>query len=371
MMNNTNVMITVPRESASEYPVVIGSGILSHVLDDIQQQNGDRRICVLTDENCRKAGHLDTLVGTSETPHFVIDPPGEVSKNMNTVLSIITDMEKRKLGRDSLLIALGGGTVGDIGGFAAAVFKRGIPCVQIPTTTVSQADSAVGGKVGVDSGLSKNAYGAFKNPLRVYIDTAVLKTLDDRHYRAGLVESVKHGMIADSGYFEFFENELDRILDKDPDVLTHLAEKNCAIKGDVVARDPLEKNLRSILNFGHTIGHAVESASGYRMYHGEAVAVGILGACRISEKKGFHGPDIRRRAAEIFTRMNLNQTIPESLDVSALVDIMKRDKKSVNAQPRFVLLEDLGQPLVSEGRYVHAVETELVDDVLSGLIKDV
>ncbi len=368
-MNEKNVLISDPQSEACDYPVTIGTGILNRVVEDLQ--GGAQRLYVLTDENCRKAGHLDALVGNSGATSYVIDPPGEVSKNMKTVLSIISDMETKKYGRDSLLIALGGGTVGDIGGFAAAIFKRGIACVQIPTTTVSQADSAVGGKVGVDSDLSKNAYGAFKNPVKVYVDTAVLQTLDDRHYRAGLVESIKHGMIADSSYFEFFENELDRILDKDPDVLAHLAEKNCAIKGNVVARDPLEMNLRSILNFGHTIGHAVESASGYRMLHGEAVALGILGACRISEQYGLHGSDIRKRAASIFSRMKLTLTIPETMDISVLVDIMKRDKKAVNAQPRFVLLKSLGQTAVSDGRYVHAVEPERIEHVLSELINDV
>ena len=259
----------------------------------------------LTDANLAASGHLDSLVGDHEVRSFVIDPPGEVSKHIGTVQQVITAMEKDALGRDTVLLALGGGTVGDLGGFAAAIFKRGIPYVQIPTTTVAQADSAVGGKVGVDSELSKNAYGAFKQPSRVYADVLTLTSLADRHFRAGLVESVKHALIADADYFEFFEANLDRMLAREFGVLTEIAEKNVRIKGSVVEQDPQESGRRKILNYGHTIGHAVESASGFALLHGEAVAIGILAAGRIAEELGLLSPEVHGRVVRIWQALGM------------------------------------------------------------------
>ena len=211
--------IKIPASATSGYRIRIGTGILDSLWPRIEADFNRYNPFVVTDENLASAGHLHALLGDRSVPTFVVSPAGETSKNVDTTVAIIEAMERAYLGRDTLVVALGGGTVGDIAGFAAAVFKRGVPVLQVPTTTLAQADSAVGGKTGVDSSLSKNAFGAFWHPSAVVIDVATLKTLDERQYRAGLVESVKHALIADSEYFSFLENRLGDVLERKPDVL--------------------------------------------------------------------------------------------------------------------------------------------------------
>jgi 3-dehydroquinate synthase len=228
------LQVNIPAQDAQSYAIEIGSGTLGGLMERIERDFAGFGKFVLTDANVKAAGHLDTLLGGRDVETYVIDPPGEVSKHINTVIAIIEQMEKAFFGRDSVIIALGGGTVGDIAGFAGAIYKRGISVVQIPTTTVAQADSSVGGKTGVDSSISKNAFGAFLQPNAVFIDVETLKTLDDRQFRAGLIESVKHGLIADKQYFAFFEDNIDAILSRDSEILQEMAFRNCQIKAEVV-----------------------------------------------------------------------------------------------------------------------------------------
>ncbi|NQT52943.1 3-dehydroquinate synthase [bacterium] len=349
--SQSTAIVKVPARPGASYEVRIGRGLLPTVLAELRQEWAGSRLCVVSDGNVQQHGHLAALLGGEAVGAFVIDPSGEASKTLRTVEAIISHLERERYGRDTLLVALGGGVVGDVAGFAAAIFKRGVPCVQVPTTTVAQADSAIGGKVGVDSDLSKNAFGAFKNPVRVYLDCEVLATLDERHYRAGLVESIKHALIADAAYFAWFESHLDAVLARDAAALSHLAERNCAIKGDVVFRDPEEANLRRILNFGHTIGHAVETASGYALLHGEAVAIGIVGACIVGERLGITPPSVRERALALFQRMGLPTATPVELSDEQLLDIMSRDKKARGGEPRFALLADVGRAHCPDGQY--------------------
>ena len=209
------LQIKVPGTSETSYRIAIGSGLLPSVWSALEAGFPRHKRFIVTDSNVVAAGHLNGLLQGREVPTFVIHPAGEPSKNIGTAVAIVEAMEKAYLGRDTLVLALGGGTVGDMAGFAAAIFKRGVPVVQIPTTSLAQADSALGGKTGVDSSISKNAFGAFWHPAAVFIDIATLGTQDERQYRAGLVESVKHGLIADKDYFEFIESHLDAILDRD------------------------------------------------------------------------------------------------------------------------------------------------------------
>ena len=272
------------------------------------------------------------------------------------------------MGRDTLVVALGGGTVGDIAGFAAAIFKRGVPVVQIPTTTVAQADSSVGGKTGVDSTLSKNAFGSFWHPAAVYIDIETLKTLDDRQYRAGLVESVKHAAIADADYFNYLEKNSEALLSRDPSVLTHIAAENCRIKAAVVAEDPTEKNKRSILNYGHTLGHAVESASAFSLLHGEAVAIGMIAAGLLEKAMGLVTDDRLTRIRSLLEKLGQPTHIPANLSLDAITDLLKRDKKAVAQWPRFVLLETLGKTLCKNERWTQDVPVEALETVIKILM---
>ena len=359
--------IKIPASPGGGYPIRIGTDILSSVWSRIRTDFNRYNKFVVTDENIVKAGHLHTLLGDRNVPTFVISPAGETSKNIDTVISIIEAMEKAYLGRDTLVVALGGGTVGDIAGFAAAIFKRGVPILQIPTTTVAQADSAVGGKTGVDSSLSKNAFGAFWHPAGVYIDVATLTTLDERQFRAGLVESVKHAIIADSEYFDFLESNLEAIIERKPEVMEKVTHWNCKIKGNVVETDPDERNLRRILNYGHTIGHAVESASGFELLHGEAVAIGIIAAGLIEIEMQLAEPGRLERIRQILQKLGVPVKLPKNLADKDLTDLIKRDKKAVNKWPRFVLIRKIGEVYSHDGQYAVDVAPEVVEKVLDKL----
>lgn len=359
--------IKIPSSPAASYPIRIGTGILGSLWPRIEADLKPHNPFVVTDENLVSAGHLQKLLGGRSVPTYVIRPAGETSKNIHTAVAIIEAMEKAYLGRDTLVVALGGGTVGDIAGFAAAIFKRGVPILQIPTTTLAQADSAVGGKTGVDSSLSKNAFGAFWHPSAVYIDVATLTTLDERQYRAGLVESVKHALIADSRYFDFLESRLDAVLERQPDVLEQIALWNCKIKGSVVETDPNEKNQRRSLNYGHTIGHAVEATSGFELLHGEAVAIGIIAAGRIEIEMGLSQPGRLERIRAILEKLDVPVKLPEDLAEKDLIDLVKRDKKAINKWPRFVLIAKIGEVYRQDGQYAVEVAPDIVEKVLKEL----
>lgn len=363
----TELEIKIPTIEKRSYTIKIGVDFLDSLWKQVEDDFNQPNRFIVTDENLVSAGHLQKLTGKKDVPTFVIAPAGETSKTFNTVVSIVEAMERAYFGRDSLVVALGGGTVGDIAGFAASIFKRGVPIVHIPTTTIAQADSSIGGKTGVDSSISKNAFGAFWHPSAVYIDVATLTTLDDRQFRAGLVESVKHALIADSQYFDFIESNLNAILGRRPDVLERVAFYNCKIKGSVVEADPTEKNQRRILNYGHTIGHAVEAASGFELLHGEAVAIGIIAAGLIELEMGLSGSDRLDKIRRIFEKLNVSVKLPPNLAEDNLIELMKHDKKAVGKWPRFVLLSDIGRVHCQKGQWAVEVEQQVVKKALHNL----
>lgn len=362
-----NIKVKIPSTIPGSYDITIAAGLLASVWNSVQKVCEDRNFFIVTDSNLLAAGHLETLKGGRDIPAYIIDPPGELSKTIQTVTAIIEAMEAGALGRDSCVVALGGGTVGDIAGFAAAIFKRGVPVIHIPTTTVSQADSSVGGKTGVDSVLSKNACGAFWHPAGVFIDVETLRTLRGREFNAGLVESIKHAMIADAEYFEFLQNNIELILRRKTTVLEQVAVKNCSIKAAIVEQDPTEKNKRSVLNYGHTIGHAVESASGFKLLHGEAVAIGILAACGIQRQLGLAGQELTKEAKALFEKLLLPLRIPAEISKSKIIDILRHDKKTVNAEPMFVLLEKCGKVHSVNEKWTQPVSAAMVENTIDTL----
>jgi 3-dehydroquinate synthase len=363
----SELKVTIPAVENDSYTIHIGSGSLNTVLAEVDKLCPGKRQFIVTDKNLVKAGHLKTLLGGKDVPTYIIEPAGEVSKHINTVVAIIETMEKAFFGRDTVVVALGGGTVGDIAGFAAAIYKRGVQIVQIPTTTVAQADSSVGGKTGVDSTISKNAFGAFWQPAAVYIDVETLKTLDDRQYRAGLVESVKHALIADDDYFQFLLDNIDTILQRDREVLEKIAFSNCRIKAEIVEEDPTEKNRRRVCNYGHTIGHAVETASGFDLLHGEAVAIGIVGAGMIEQQLGLADNEQLDQIKKLLLRLGMPVAIPEKINKNGLLDIVKRDKKAIDKWPKFVLIEKIGTARCVDGQWAQGVSKEMVKTVLQKL----
>jgi 3-dehydroquinate synthase len=362
--------VKVPGTTETSYRIVIGSGLLPSVWSAVDMAFTKGKRFVITDASVAAAGHLNTLLHGQDAPTYVIHPAGEQSKTIGTVVAIVEAMEKAYLGRDTVVLALGGGTVGDIAGFAAAIFKRGVPVVQIPTTTLAQADSAIGGKTGVDSSISKNAFGAFWHPAAVFIDVATLQTLDERQYRAGLVESVKHGLIADKEYFEFIESHLDAIIERDTNTLETVARYNCAIKGRVVEKDPLEKNKRRVLNYGHTVGHAVEAASEYALLHGEAIAIGIIAAGLIEVERGLSEPGRLDRIRKVLEKLGVPVKLPPNLAEDRIIDLMRHDKKAVDQWPRFVLIDRLGRVHCENGQYAVPVNRDVVEKALELMIDD-
>lgn len=359
--------VNVPAVDSGSYTIKIGSGILPQLWDDIENQLGAVSKLVVTDSNVVAAGHLETLIGDRQVETFIIDPPGEQSKRIDVVVRMIEQMESAVMGRDSAIIAIGGGTVGDMAGFAASIFKRGIPVVHIPTTTVSQADSSIGGKTGVDSSMSKNAFGAFWHPSAVYIDTNTLLTLDQRQYTAGLLESVKHALIASCDYFEFIESNIDAILDRDSSALENLAQYNCKIKAEVVEADPTEKNQRRILNYGHTIGHAVESASDYSLLHGECVGIGMVAAGLIEIELGIGSTDRLERVINVLKKLGCPVTIPADITDDVILELIRRDKKAVGSWPRFALVEEIGKPCIKDGQWAHNAPKDIIKTALMKL----
>ncbi len=356
--------VEVPSVAAGGYDVLIGSGILTgELLDSLV---GGRRAVLVSDDNVFAAGILEPLL-TYEGQKFIISPAGEKSKHIGTIVSIVESMEAASMARDSVVIAVGGGTVGDMAGFAAAIYKRGVDVIHIPTTTVSQADSSIGGKTGVDSTKSKNAYGCFWQPAAVVIDVKTLKSLDQRQYCAGLVESLKHALIADKEYFEFFEANVENLLNRSEEALCSLASWNCRIKASIVAQDPTEKNLRRILNYGHTIGHAVETLSGYDLLHGECVAIGIIAASLIEQRLELGTKQRTERIKKLLLSLSQPVSIPEQFDCDRLLEVVSRDKKVIAGAPRFALLEELGKAYQNDGQWAHPVDAKIVKDVINQL----
>jgi 3-dehydroquinate synthase len=366
------IQVKIPAIAGTSYTVTIGTDLLGGIIEDVRQIYPRHRFFLITDANVLTAGLPGRLAAdkSDELMSFIIEPAGEVSKHIATVTAICEIMDKNAFGRDTCILALGGGTVGDIAGFAASIFKRGVPVVQIPTTTVSQADSAVGGKTGVDSTISKNAFGTFWQPAAVFVDVSTLKTLDERQYRAGLVESVKHALIRDAKYFEYLEQNLDKILARDESILQKLAVYNCRIKAAVVEQDPKEANLRRILNYGHTIGHAVESASNFKLLHGESVAIGIVGAGIIEDKLGLVKDDRLGRIKAMLEKLGQPTSIPLYLAKQQVLTLISHDKKAAGNEIRFVLLDKIGQVHEEKGKWAVPVATELIGESIDLLFHE-
>ena len=274
-------------------------------------------------------------------------PEGEQSKTLLQAEILYTQAIELGLDRHSVIIALGGGVVGDLAGFVAATYLRGVPFIQIPTSLLAQVDSSVGGKVAVDHQLGKNLIGAFYQPQRVQINLAVLKTLAPRQFAAGMAEVIKYGLLADAPLFTYLEEHYQAILAQEEVALTWLIRRCCEIKGDFVSADETEQGIRIALNLGHTIGHAVEAASCFRYLHGEAVAVGLVGACYVSELQGLIDSQITERLKKLLSCYGLPLAAP-GFKPEQLISYMERDKKSLNNRIRWIVLNDIGKWTVED-----------------------
>jgi 3-dehydroquinate synthase len=278
----------------------------------------------------------------------VILPDGEEYKTLDTLNTIFTALLENRFNRGCTLIALGGGVVGDITGFAAASYQRGVAFVQIPTTLLAQVDSSVGGKTGVNHPLGKNMIGAFHQPGCVLIDTDTLDTLDDRQLAAGLAEVIKYGLIKDSDFFCWLEQNMAALRARDKQALAYAIERSCALKAAIVAADERESGQRALLNLGHTFGHAIETGTGYGNWlHGEAVAAGMLMAADLSARHGWLSADSVERTRTLLRQAGLPTSPPAEMDAGRFMELMAVDKKVVDGGLRLVLLRDIGDAVVT------------------------
>jgi len=290
--------------------------------------------------------------------HDVELADGEQHKDWPTLNRVFDALLQARCDRDTTVYALGGGVVGDIAGFAAACFMRGVPYVQLPTTLLAQVDSSVGGKTAINHPLGKNMIGAFHQPSFVVCDVDVLGTLPARELRAGLAEVIKYGPIADWAFFEWIERHVDDLLARDPQALLHAVKRSCEIKADIVARDEREGGLRAVLNFGHTFGHAIEAGLGFGTWlHGEAVAAGMVLGAALSARLGLTDPQVGTRLAALLARCGLPTQAP-ALGAARYLDLMRSDKKALDGEIRFTLLEGRGHAVVRGAR------DDLVQDIL-------
>ena len=331
------------------YEVVIRDGLLDHVGEFLAPfKLGPDTVIVTNPVVKRYYGTrvVRSLRAVGLKPIVLALPDGERTKSLRWVAKILNELLRRRYERKAWLVALGGGVIGDLTGFAASVYLRGIPFVQVPTTLVAQVDSSLGGKTGVNHRLGKNLIGTFYQPKLVLIDPGALRTLHPREYRAGLAEVIKYGVIADAEFFEFLERNMDPILKLDRAALHRVIRTSCAIKASVVTQDEQEADRRRILNFGHTVGHALETLGGYRRYkHGEAVAIGMVVAARLAERLGLADARVGMRIRALVERTGLPADLPPR-SASALIRAMRQDKKVQNRRIHFVLPDRIGHVLV-------------------------
>ncbi len=307
-----------------------------------------KKLCIITDSRVKGfyADEVSEALRDSCREVFVFDfPNGEQSKNLDTVKNIYEFLIQNKFGRKDMLLALGGGVVGDITGFAAATYLRGVDFIQIPTTLLAQVDSSIGGKTGVDFDQYKNMVGAFYMPKLVYMNISTLRTLDDRQYYSGMGEVLKHGLIKNASFYEWIIENMYEIHDRNLDVLEDMVYKSCTCKKIVVEKDPTEKGERAILNFGHTIGHAIEKAKNFELMHGECVALGCVAAAYISWKRNLLSKDEYYEIRDMFVPFNLPISI-ENIDPEEIYELTTSDKKVEEGRLKFILLKKVGKAMI-------------------------
>lgn len=330
------------------YPIHIGKGLLQQP-SLLTHHIRSKQVMIVTNDrlNALYGEALSKTLADYNTK-VVSLPDGEQYKNLDVLNTIFDALLSAGFDRGCTLIALGGGVVGDMTGFAAASYQRGVDFLQIPTTLLAQVDSSVGGKTGVNHALGKNMIGAFHQPRCVLADTDTLNTLDDAELKAGLAEVIKYGFIIDAAFFDWLENNLDALLARDPSALAFAIQRSCEIKADVVTRDETEQGQRALLNLGHTFGHAIESSSGYGVWlHGEAVSAGTAMAMDLSVRLGWLQEQERERGITLLQRTGLPVTPPDTMTRSDFLTHMQRDKKTRDGQLHLILMKAIGHAVVT------------------------
>jgi 3-dehydroquinate synthase len=338
------VMVMLDQRS---YPIAIGAGTLDRIGPRLQELKLGRRIAVVTNPVVARLYRdplLQSIKAAGFEPTVLQVPDGEEHKNLAWLAFLYDRLVDARLDRDSAIIALGGGVIGDLTGFTAATFQRGVPFIQVPTTLLAQVDSSVGGKTAVNHPGGKNLIGAFHQPRLVWIDVATLKTLPRREVQAGMTEVIKHAAILGPSLFDLLEDKIEAVMALDEALLIEVVRQNCAIKAAVVGEDERESGYRSVLNFGHTLAHAIEMLTEYRGFlHGEAVAIGMAFAARLSHARGLCAASVRDRIIALLQRAGLPTEIPKDLINRNLALAIETDKKVSGGKVKFVCIEDIGR----------------------------
>jgi 3-dehydroquinate synthase len=342
------------------YPIYIETGLFNQA-GFLVSEITTKKAVVVSNETVAPL-YAKTIISALTVAQLKVElielPDGEKYKTLDTFSHIQTRLIELGCSRDTTIVALGGGVIGDMAGFSAACFQRGIPFIQVPTTLLSQVDSSVGGKTGVNHPLGKNMIGAFYQPKAVYIDTNSLSTLSEREFNAGMAEVIKYGIMYDYNLFEWLERNAVTIKARDPDALRHIIYECCKIKAEVVKLDERENGVRALLNLGHTFGHAIEAEKGYGVWlHGEAVAAGMVLAAKLSNMRNWLDMSKFGRIQELITYFQLPITGPAEMDANAYIKHMKRDKKVLDSTMRFILPTDIGKA----GVYDDVTSDELTD----------
>lgn len=330
------------------YPIFIGQQLLGDA-GLVRPYVSGTQVMIVTNETVAPL-YLDRAIAALSDfdPRHVILPDGEQYKNLETLNRIFDELLVQHFDRHCTLVALGGGVIGDMAGFAAACYQRGVDFIQIPTTLLAQVDSSVGGKTGVNHPQGKNMIGAFHQPKCVVIDTDTLQTLDDRQLSAGLAEIIKYGLIRDTAFIQWLEENMDRLLARDPEATAYAIEASCRCKAEVVAADEKEGGLRALLNLGHTFGHAIETGAGYGHWlHGEAVGTGMLMATDLSMRQGWLSADDVQRVENLIDKAELPTRAPHAMTYERFMELMAVDKKVRAGKVNLVLLKSLGDAFVT------------------------
>lgn len=362
MAENINPMVVQVGLGERSYPIRIDSGLLGQIGEDIKSRKVAKRFAVISDDFVAELYGKQVMNSLAEhhvPAELITFPRGEKSKNLQTIGTLASQLASKGFDRKDGLIALGGGVTGDITGFLASIYMRGIPFIQIPTTLLAQVDSSVGGKTGVDIPEGKNLVGTFYQPKAVYIDTDVLQTLPSDELLGGLAEVIKYGVIADAGFFNFLLEKRQQILALQEDVITETISRCCSIKAWVVEQDEREGGLRRILNYGHTIGHAIEAASNFTLIHGLAIATGMCIAATLAVRTGHIPQAEAERIVQLVSDYGMPTSIPSELDRNQIKDYFKTDKKTIGGRVFFVLPTEIGKVIVTD-----EVAEEDIDGVL-------
>ncbi len=357
-----SMKVNLDKKSSSSYEIRIGYKIVDRMMLIISKNFKANRYVLITDNSVGSIyakQMMDSFKDVGLNINRIEFSAGESSKNINTVMDIVGKLLEIGADRGTMLIALGGGVVGDMVGFIASIYMRGIPYIQIPTTLIAQVDSSIGGKTAIDLPVGKNLLGTFCQPCAVFADLMFLETLPQKEFNNGLAEIIKYGIIDDEKLFRLLSENMDAVKNRDSVVLLKIVENCCRIKKSIVEIDEKEQGLRRLLNFGHTLGHAIEAVSKYTISHGEGVALGMIAAARISEKMRYLDLTQLKRIEEIILQAGLPGKIPQNFSTADIMSRLVMDKKKKDDIVNFVLLKKIGMPFVHGG-----IDDKIINDVI-------